>query len=123
VMVDNAGVTRRAEIMDLTEEDFDRINRVNFKGVFFGLQSAVREMICPVARASAGRPSRSLQIASTGIRRQVSPCPCSGNSGSWSTIYRISIYERSQIRMAGADGRMRCLPGGRRPVAAGRLSP
>ena len=40
VMVNNAGVTRRADIMDLTEEDFDRINRVNFKGVFFGLQRA-----------------------------------------------------------------------------------
>ena len=45
VMVNNAGVTRRADIMDLTEEDFDRINRVNFKGVFFGLQRAAREMI------------------------------------------------------------------------------
>ena len=45
VMVNNAGVTRRAYIMDLTEEDFDRINRVNFKGVFFGLQRAAREMI------------------------------------------------------------------------------
>lgn len=45
VMVNNAGVTRRAYVMDLTEEDFDRINRVNFKGVFFGLQRAAREMI------------------------------------------------------------------------------
>ena len=45
VMVNNAGVTRRAFIMDLTEEDFDRINRVNYKGVFFGLQRAAREMI------------------------------------------------------------------------------
>ena len=45
VMVNNAGVTRRADIMDLTEEDFDRINRVNFKGVFFGLQRAAREVI------------------------------------------------------------------------------
>ena len=45
VMVNNAGVTRHADVMDLTEEDFDRINRVNFKGVFFGLQRAAREMI------------------------------------------------------------------------------
>ena len=42
VMVNNAGVTRRAYVMDLNEEDFDRINRVNFKGVFFGLQRAAR---------------------------------------------------------------------------------
>jgi NAD(P)-dependent dehydrogenase (short-subunit alcohol dehydrogenase family) len=43
--VNNAGVTRRAYIMDLTEEDWDRIHRVNAKGVFFCLQRVAREMI------------------------------------------------------------------------------
>ena len=33
IIVNNAGVTRRAYIMDLTEEDFDRINRVNVKTI------------------------------------------------------------------------------------------
>jgi len=37
-LVNNAGVTRRAYIMDLTEEDWDKIHRVNAKGVFFCLQ-------------------------------------------------------------------------------------
>jgi NAD(P)-dependent dehydrogenase (short-subunit alcohol dehydrogenase family) len=45
VLVNNAGVTRRAYIMDLTEEDWDRIHRVNSKGVFFCLQRVAREMI------------------------------------------------------------------------------
>jgi NAD(P)-dependent dehydrogenase (short-subunit alcohol dehydrogenase family) len=45
VIVNNAGVTRRAYIMDLTEEDWDRIHRVNAKGVFFCLQRAARQMI------------------------------------------------------------------------------
>jgi len=45
VLVNNAGVTRRAYIMDLTEEDWDRIMRVNGKGVFFCLQRVAREMI------------------------------------------------------------------------------
>jgi len=44
-LVNNAGVTRRAYIMDLTEADWDRIHRVNAKGVFFCLQAAAREMI------------------------------------------------------------------------------
>lgn len=44
-LVNNAGVTRRAYIMDLTEEDWDRIHRVNAKGVFFALQRCAREMI------------------------------------------------------------------------------
>jgi len=45
VLVNNAGVTRRAYIMDLTEADWDRIMRVNGKGVFFCLQRVAREMI------------------------------------------------------------------------------
>ena len=45
VLVNNAGVTRRAYIMDLTEEDWDRIHRVNAKGVFFCLQRVAIEMI------------------------------------------------------------------------------
>ena len=44
-LVNNAGVTRRADIMELTEEDWDRIHRVNAKGVFFCLQRVAREMI------------------------------------------------------------------------------
>src|SRR6266850_8123985 len=45
VIVNNAGVTRYAYIMDLTEADWDRIHRVNAKGVFFCLQGAAREMM------------------------------------------------------------------------------
>ena len=45
IAVNNAGVTRYADIMDLTEADWDRIHRVNAKGVFFCLQRAAREMI------------------------------------------------------------------------------
>lgn len=61
IIVNNAGVTRRAYIMDLTEEDWDRIHRVNAKGVFFCLQRAARQMIaqghgCIINTASiAGR--------------------------------------------------------------------
>jgi 3-oxoacyl-[acyl-carrier protein] reductase len=45
IIVNNAAVTRRAYIMDLTEADWDRMHRVNAKGVFFCLQAAAREMI------------------------------------------------------------------------------
>jgi NAD(P)-dependent dehydrogenase (short-subunit alcohol dehydrogenase family) len=45
VLVNNAGVTRRAYILDLTEDDWERIMRVNGKGVFFCLQRVAREMI------------------------------------------------------------------------------
>ena len=45
ILVNNAGVTRRAYIMDITEVDWDRIHRVNAKGVFFCLQAVARAMI------------------------------------------------------------------------------
>ena len=45
VMVNNAGVTRGAYIMDITEDDWDRMHRINAKGVFFCLQRAAREMV------------------------------------------------------------------------------
>ena len=45
ILINNAGVTRSAYIMDVTEADWDRIHRVNAKGVFFCLQRVAQEMI------------------------------------------------------------------------------
>lgn len=64
ILVNNAGVTRRAYIMDLTEEDWDKIYRVNAKGVFFCLQRVAREMI-PRRR---GRIINIASIAGKGFR-------------------------------------------------------
>ena len=58
ILVNNAGVTRHAGIMDLTVEDWDRIHRINARGVFFCLQRAAREMI------DSGRGGRIINIAS-----------------------------------------------------------
>lgn len=62
VIVNNAGVTRYAYIMDLTEADWDRIHRINAKGVFFCLQRAAREMI----KAGGGRIINIASIAGRG---------------------------------------------------------
>lgn len=58
IIVNNAGVTRSAYIMDLTEADWDRMHRVNAKGVFFCLQAAARQMI------QQGHGGRIINIAS-----------------------------------------------------------
>jgi NAD(P)-dependent dehydrogenase (short-subunit alcohol dehydrogenase family) len=63
ILVNNAGVTRRAYIMDLTEEDWDRIHRVNAKGVFFCLQRVAREMI----KQGGGRIVNIASIAGKGF--------------------------------------------------------
>ena len=45
VVVNNAGITKYLDIMDVQEEDWDRIHRVNAKGVFFCMQRAARVLI------------------------------------------------------------------------------
>ncbi|MGI9174296.1 MAG: SDR family NAD(P)-dependent oxidoreductase [Rhodothermales bacterium] len=44
VLVNNAGIAHVGNVETTTEEDFDRIYRVNVKGVYNGLQAGVRAM-------------------------------------------------------------------------------
>ena len=43
--VANAGIVHGCDFLDLTEEDFDRVLRVNLKGVFLTGQAAARQMV------------------------------------------------------------------------------
>ncbi|MDA9426105.1 MULTISPECIES: SDR family NAD(P)-dependent oxidoreductase [Bradyrhizobium] len=45
VMVNNAGIARNQNILDITEQDFDEIIGINLKGALFGVQAAARQMI------------------------------------------------------------------------------
>ncbi|WP_376707293.1 SDR family NAD(P)-dependent oxidoreductase [Bradyrhizobium vignae] len=45
IMVNNAGVARNQDILDITEQDFDEIIGINLKGAFFGVQAAAKQMI------------------------------------------------------------------------------
>ena len=45
VLVNNAGIVHAAEFLDLKEEDFDRVLRVNLKGYFLCGQAAARQMV------------------------------------------------------------------------------
>jgi glucose 1-dehydrogenase len=45
VLVNNAGVTHKAELLDLTEADFDRVLGINLKSALFATQAAARHMI------------------------------------------------------------------------------
>jgi 3alpha(or 20beta)-hydroxysteroid dehydrogenase len=44
VLVNNAGITRRALLQDLTLEDFDQVLQVNLYGTFLGMREAARPM-------------------------------------------------------------------------------
>ena len=45
VMVNNAGVHRSREFLDVTPEDFEFVHGVNLRGAFFGTQLAAKDMI------------------------------------------------------------------------------
>lgn len=70
ILVNNAGLTRTAGLLDVTEEDWDRINRVNAKGVFFCLQAAARQMI---HQGGGGRIINIASISGRGHKRSSSP--------------------------------------------------
>ena len=62
ILVNNAGVTRYLNIMDVREEDWDRIHRVNAKGVFFCMQKVAAELI---RQSQGGRIINIASIAGT----------------------------------------------------------
>ncbi|MDE5442602.1 glucose 1-dehydrogenase [Bradyrhizobium sp. CSA207] len=45
IMVNNAGVARNQDILDISEQDFDDVIAINLKGALFGVQAAARQMI------------------------------------------------------------------------------
>ena len=55
IVVNNAGIVHGAEFLDLAEEDFDRVLRVNLKGAFLCGQAAARRMAAQTPRADGQR--------------------------------------------------------------------
>jgi glucose 1-dehydrogenase len=51
IMVNNAGVARNRDLLEISEEEFDEIIGINLKGAFFGVQAAAKQMI---AQGSGG---------------------------------------------------------------------
>lgn len=55
VLINNAGIVHAAEFLDLTEQDFDRVLRINLKGAFLCGQAAARQMVRQSPRANGER--------------------------------------------------------------------
>lgn len=53
VLVNNAGIFKAANFLDVTEEDFDAVLRVNLKGAFLMAQAAARAMVAQAPRHGA----------------------------------------------------------------------
>ena len=55
VVVNNAGIVHGAEFLDLAEEDFDRVLRVNLRGAFLCGQAGARRMVAQAPRENSDR--------------------------------------------------------------------
>ena len=55
IVVNNAGIVHGAEFLDLAEDDFDRVLRVNLKGAFLCGQAAARRMVSQPPRENGDR--------------------------------------------------------------------
>jgi 2-deoxy-D-gluconate 3-dehydrogenase len=62
ILINNAGIIRRADSVDFTEEDWDAVVDTNLKSVFFLCQAAGRHMIAH--HAATGRRCKIINIAS-----------------------------------------------------------
>ncbi|NIS07157.1 MAG: glucose 1-dehydrogenase [Gammaproteobacteria bacterium] len=58
ILVNNAAITWHRQFMEITEDDWDRIHRVNAKGAFFCMQRCARQMI------EQGRGGRIINVSS-----------------------------------------------------------
>ena len=60
IVVNNAGVTRHGALLDITEQTWDLMQKINAKGTFFCIQRVARQMV------EQERGGRIINISSTG---------------------------------------------------------
>ncbi len=58
ILVNNAGIEKHADFWEVTEQDFDAVMNVNFKGVFFATQAFVKHLL------ETKRPGRIINVSS-----------------------------------------------------------
>ena len=62
ILVNNAGIVHAADFLDISEEDFDRVLRVNLKGSFLTGQAVARHMVERVK--AGGKPGAIVNMSS-----------------------------------------------------------
>lgn len=62
ILVNNAGIVHAADFLDLAEDDFDRVLRVNLKGAFLAGQAVARYMVDKVGKG--GPPGAIINMSS-----------------------------------------------------------
>ena len=68
VLVNNAGIFKAADFLDVTEADFDAVIRVNVKGSFLVGQAVAREMVKTGGGSIVNMSSVNVALADKGVR-------------------------------------------------------
>ncbi len=106
VLVNNAGIVHAADFLDLTEEDFDRVLRVNLKGAFLCGQAAARCMAAQPERTVNGRSERGVIVnlssvnAVVAIANQIPYSVSKGGLNQLTKVMALALAPKG-IRVAG----------------------
>jgi len=93
ILVNNAGILVGANVLDLKEADFDRVLRINLKGMFLVGQAAARRM---VEQVKAGKPPGAIVNMSSinarlGIPGQLPYCVSKGGVDQLTKVMALDL--------------------------------
>ena len=93
ILVNNAGIVHAADFLDITEDDFERVMRVNLKGQFLCGQAAARLMVEKVKNEGpAGAIVNMSSInATVAIPNQVPYCVSKGGVNQLTKVMAMSL--------------------------------
>ncbi len=89
ILVNNAGVQDREPMLDITGDEWDRIQRINLRGAFLMLRECAKAMV------AAGRPGAIVNIASLGVEHPMIPglAAYSASKGGLKALTRNAAFE------------------------------
>lgn len=98
ILVNNAGIVHAADFLDLDEDDFDRVMRVNLKGPFLVGQAVARQMVKQIEDAGdtdAAMPGSIVNMSSInavfGLPNQVPYCVSKGGLGQLTKVMALAL--------------------------------
>jgi glucose 1-dehydrogenase len=93
ILVNNAGIIHTADFLDIAEADFDRVMRVNIKGMFLVGQAAAKQMVAQVKAGKA--PGAIVNMSSINARvaipNQVPYCVSKGGVDQLTKVMSLSL--------------------------------
>ncbi|MFD1199695.1 SDR family NAD(P)-dependent oxidoreductase [Brucella gallinifaecis] len=93
ILVNNAAIVHQSDFLDLKEEDFDRVIRVNLKGAFLCAQAVAKRMVTRVE--SGGDAGRIINISSInailGLPDQLAYCVSKGGMNQLTRTMAVAL--------------------------------